>query len=74
MNTLASASDGNPVVGGVIVFALAVLVLISLARDRRRAPNLPCRACGGRGVRSSWRSDATGPCRKCNGKPRQRRW
>lgn len=70
---LASASNGNPVVGGVIVLAFAVVVLVLLARDRRRAPHLPCRVCGGRGVRSSWRRDAFGPCLKCNGRPRQRR-
>jgi hypothetical protein len=71
---LASGSASDQVMGGLWVLAGIVLLLVLLARDRRRAPNLPCRACGGRGVRSAWRANASGPCPKCNGKPRQRRW
>jgi hypothetical protein len=74
MNVLASASDGNPVVGGVIVFGVALFFLAWWLRDRARAPFVPCRSCGGRGVRSSVRGDAFGPCPKCNGKPRRRWW
>jgi hypothetical protein len=74
MNTLASASDGNPVIGGVIVLAFAVVVFVWWARDRARAPFVPCRSCRGRGVRSGVRGDAFGPCPRCKGKPSRRRW
>lgn len=70
---IAAASEGNPVIGGLMVAVAVVVVLCVLARDRRRAPNLPCRRCRGRGVRSSFRSDASGPCPHCGGKSRQRR-
>jgi len=60
--------EGSPVVGGLLFFGLALLVLVSLARDRARYPFVSCGRCRGGRVGSSWRLDAWGACRSCGGK------
>lgn len=71
---LAADSSGGGIRGHLVLLALAVFFLSSYLRDRRKAPHLPCRACGGRGRRDSdWRDGAWGPCPSCGGSGRRPR-
>jgi hypothetical protein len=65
----------SPGIGLLLLIAAVVVVLAYLARDVRRHPDVVwCRKCRGSGrSRSTWNPWASGPCRRCGGKPTRRR-
>lgn len=73
-SVVADSTEGSPVVGGLIALGLIAAVVVSLARDLPRHPNLPCRACRGTGRHySTWNPNASGKCLVCGGRGTRRR-
>lgn len=71
---LAGPDTTDQVMGFLWLLAFALIVLAVYAKDRKRAPFVPCRRCGGGGARSWFRASARGVCPKCGGKPSRRRF